>query len=461
MFRSFVVVLVAGIILATSAGWLNLSSLDDLPPPLCDLQSDSDVRYFSQSYFEGRGKFRALSQKLVREQTEDEAVDSFEMLVLEDEVSGQRYTQDVLVIHGGKNGRLFLHFSGTHGPEGFAGSAVQVRVLTEWKRIKETIPLDQRPTVVMIHAMNPYGFANNRRWNENNVDINRNVILTDEKWAKVLSRDENHGGYVDWSTFINPDHAVTLWERVLFYPQAAYFILRYGKHAMMAALVPGTYHRPEGIFYGGQSLQQSHKNVLEMLRTRSFRVMGEEDNDTSTSSFLSHTKSLVMIDVHTGLGRPGVDTIMCKDTTCAKVAERLFPGWSVENEKPGDEERTSAHDARVMCLSCFACVLWAHVCSRPTCMQRTPPVMRAQQLTMPQQGSPLITLTRSRPWTRASPSSSLRSLEPYPYTRCSVPWWWRTQPTTTGEGVTITNRRASQFVTPFICPGQRSGSAVW
>eukprot|EP01104_Vermistella_antarctica_P020219 TRINITY_DN856_c0_g1_i1.p1 TRINITY_DN856_c0_g1~~TRINITY_DN856_c0_g1_i1.p1 ORF type:complete len:460 (+),score=63.47 TRINITY_DN856_c0_g1_i1:35-1381(+) len=345
MFRSFVVVLVAGIILATSAGWLNLSSLDDLPPPLCDLQSDSDVRYFSQSYFEGRGKFRALSQKLVREQTEDEAVDSFEMLVLEDEVSGQRYTQDVLVIHGGKNGRLFLHFSGTHGPEGFAGSAVQVRVLTEWKRIKETIPLDQRPTVVMIHAMNPYGFANNRRWNENNVDINRNVILTDEKWAKVLSRDENHGGYVDWSTFINPDHAVTLWERVLFYPQAAYFILRYGKHAMMAALVPGTYHRPEGIFYGGQSLQQSHKNVLEMLRTRSFRVMGEEDNDTSTSSFLSHTKSLVMIDVHTGLGRPGVDTIMCKDTTCAKVAERLFPGWSVENEKPGDEEQNTAGDA--------------------------------------------------------------------------------------------------------------------
>ena len=30
--------------------------------------------------------------------------------------------------------------------------------------------------IVLVHALNPFGFAWRRRWNENNVDLNRNFL---------------------------------------------------------------------------------------------------------------------------------------------------------------------------------------------------------------------------------------------------------------------------------------------
>jgi hypothetical protein len=32
---------------------------------------------------------------------------------------------------------------------------------------------NDEPTLVFVHAVNPFGFANNRRVNEENIDLNR------------------------------------------------------------------------------------------------------------------------------------------------------------------------------------------------------------------------------------------------------------------------------------------------
>ena len=32
-------------------------------------------------------------------------------------------------------------------------------------------------TLLLVHVINPYGYKHGRRYNENNVDLNRNVIL--------------------------------------------------------------------------------------------------------------------------------------------------------------------------------------------------------------------------------------------------------------------------------------------
>lgn len=67
------------------------------------------------------------------------------------------------------------------GPEGYAGSASQLAILdflqdnmyyTTEAKVNEQSDL---PTVVMVHALNPYGFATGRRVNEDNIDINRFV----------------------------------------------------------------------------------------------------------------------------------------------------------------------------------------------------------------------------------------------------------------------------------------------
>src|SRR6056297_2205585 len=78
---------------------------------------------------------------------------------------------------------VVLVVSGTHGVEGYCGSALQRRWL-------ETHTGD-RPAgvrVVMIHALNPYGFAWVRRVNEDNVNLNRNFV----DWAAGAPRNADY-----------------------------------------------------------------------------------------------------------------------------------------------------------------------------------------------------------------------------------------------------------------------------
>src|SRR3954462_11388356 len=74
---------------------------------------------------------------------------------------------------GPKNAsRLLFAQSGTHGAEGFCGSGIE----TGWLQsgIFKQLPADT--AVLMIHAINPYGFAWVRRVTEDNIDLNRNFI---------------------------------------------------------------------------------------------------------------------------------------------------------------------------------------------------------------------------------------------------------------------------------------------
>ena len=79
---------------------------------------------------------------------------------------------DVVLI-GSKDAKHFLVLcSGTHGVEGFAGSGIQTGLLREGiaSKIKANVG------IIMIHAINPYGFAYLRRFNEDNIDLNRNFV---------------------------------------------------------------------------------------------------------------------------------------------------------------------------------------------------------------------------------------------------------------------------------------------
>ena len=79
---------------------------------------------------------------------------------------------DVSVLKGEDSRKALVIVSGTHGPEGFTGSAAQIALLRALS--VSTEPL--RGNVVFIHAINPYGFAHVSRTTENNVDWNRNFI---------------------------------------------------------------------------------------------------------------------------------------------------------------------------------------------------------------------------------------------------------------------------------------------
>src|ERR1700761_3169154 len=67
-----------------------------------------------------------------------------------------------------KNAVLII--SATHGVEGYFGSGVQTGLL------RDGIEAPKGAKIVMLHALNPYGFAWDRRVNEDNADINRNFV---------------------------------------------------------------------------------------------------------------------------------------------------------------------------------------------------------------------------------------------------------------------------------------------
>src|SRR5204863_362807 len=64
--------------------------------------------------------------------------------------------------------------SATHGVEGFCGSGCQAALL----RDDAFVAAVERSgvEVMMLHALNPYGFSHLRRANEDNADLNRNFV---------------------------------------------------------------------------------------------------------------------------------------------------------------------------------------------------------------------------------------------------------------------------------------------
>ncbi|MDD3975572.1 MAG: DUF2817 domain-containing protein [Candidatus ainarchaeum sp.] len=113
-------------------------------------------KYFYKNYFEARNKFIELSKKNKFEQENYKIEKNLTI-----DVSFKKTNKDKLII--------FL--SGVHGVEGYLGSGFQNLFLDKFFQKNKN-----KSSVLLIHSLNPYGYANNRRYNKNNVDLNRNNI---------------------------------------------------------------------------------------------------------------------------------------------------------------------------------------------------------------------------------------------------------------------------------------------
>jgi hypothetical protein len=181
--------------------------------------------------------------------------------------------------------RAFIHSSGLHGVEGFAGSAIQL----QW--LEEGIPQPAPDcAIALVHALNPFGMAWLRRVNENNVDLNRNFLGADGEFSGAPD------DYAALDSFLNPASPPTSPVTELFALRAAGKILHYGMPALRLAIASGQYDFPRGLFFGGKRREQG---------TRRFQLY--------LSQRFSDSSRLVAIDVHTGLGRFGEDCLLVSD----------------------------------------------------------------------------------------------------------------------------------------------------
>ena len=237
--------------------------------------------FFSENFLASRALFRSAAKKAGAE---------LHLLTLSDSLA-----IDVAVLPAKtQKGMVMLHFSGTHGVEGYVGSAIQSATLTQIASKK----LRSEKTLIFVHGLNVFGMANWRRFNENNVDLNRNALFTDKKLQELLNRDPNIAGYENWTSHFNPTEKPTGFGDAMRLFHVARALALSSFSSLKRAMVTGTYSNSRGIFFGGRSLQASHAAVREFLHNE---------------GYLEQTKQLILIDVHSGLGPWGRDTLMMND----------------------------------------------------------------------------------------------------------------------------------------------------
>jgi hypothetical protein len=179
--------------------------------------------------------------------------------------------------------RVLVIVSGTHGVEGFCGSAIQCA----WLASRDACALPPDTAVMLVHALNPFGFAWLRRVNEDNVDLNRNFV----DWTAPLPGNDGYDLLHESllcaaDRDARPSADATLRE----------FVVRHGAAAFQAALTRGQYRHPDGLFYGGRQASWSARLFEALARER-----------------LTSATDVALVDLHSGLGPFGYGQPMSFD----------------------------------------------------------------------------------------------------------------------------------------------------
>jgi hypothetical protein len=225
--------------------------------------------YFAGSYDEARNKFlasaRSAGARISSYPHPDRRGPAKEELAIDVAILGPVEAEIAL-----------LMISGTHGVEGFCGSGCQVGYLTD--RLHEALPAGVKS--ILVHALNPHGFAWRRRVNEDNVDLNRNF----QDFSKPLP---DSSAYEELHDILVPEE----WEGPIREKSDAalmHYIQSRGQAVFQAAVTGGQYTRPTGLFFGGVRDTWSNRTLRQIL-----------------PGILVAVKRIAVLDLHTGLGPTG------------------------------------------------------------------------------------------------------------------------------------------------------------
>jgi len=344
-------------------------------------------RVFSRTYEEARSKFRTAATAAGAE------LFALPVVVVDDDSKKeQKYTIDVAVLWSNSNNNnsssssssisssssssngLTVHTSGVHGVEGYAGSAIQVAFL-ESLALHPPLSLS---TVVLVHAVNPYGMAHYRRTNENNVDLNRNA-LHDWEWEELMLEEKKNtnGRYEAYRNFdellFNPRQFPTTYDyRIGSYLSAMKGLILHGFDALKVAMVTGQYYQPQGIFYGGNQLQTSHRVLYNFFANEILPRHDSQNNNEGGKS-----KGMVTwVDVHTGLGKSGTDSIMGLGHS-ASDDDRQW--WFRDAQFPGSSKNADAVTKGYELTRGITPGYYIHLFAAASSIWQDPPLMLMQE----------------------------------------------------------------------------------
>ncbi len=215
--------------------------------------------------------------------------------------AGEVLHTDVAWLGDPRARRVLFCISGTHGVEGYYGSACQ----TAWLQQLQGRALPRDVAVMMVHLINPWGAAWCRRVTEDNVDLNRNFVDFNGELPHNARYDDLHAIYT-CRDFDGPERrrADALLEQT---------VAAIGWRALGDIVGAGQYAHADGLFYGGREASWSRLTLMRIV-----------------DSHLAHAEVAIGFDLHTGAGEFGHPMLMAiaqAPYPALEPARAIFGPW--------------------------------------------------------------------------------------------------------------------------------------
>ncbi len=207
---------------------------------------------------------------------------------------GEPLFTDTLWLGQDNAANVLVLLAGTHGVEGFVGTAVELDHLNLIATGKVVIPADT--AVLMVHALTPWGYVWLRRCDEDGVDLNRNAV----DFSGLLP--ENPGYEMLRDAFFLTDAEK---RKEAF----AEFAQQYGRTALEIAISGGQYSDPAGPFYGGKKPAHGRLVTEDVMK-----------------QYALCDRKLAVVDLHSGLGPYGYGEIIC-DHSVDSPGTQVAKSW--------------------------------------------------------------------------------------------------------------------------------------
>ncbi len=234
-------------------------------PKMPNLKEFNHNKYSSENYYQARDKFKEATKVCGMNTSVEIIVDDLSI--------------DFAISETPKKDKLLILVSGVHGVEGYVGSMFQLYFLENiYPKLKDKV------SVCLVHSLNPYGFKNNRRVNQNNVDLNRNFSenFKDMLNPKIMDIIKNNESIFE----ANRPRKNKLKENYKLYTTIFKSAIKNGIVETIEAGVVGQSLYSTGINYSGTKPEQ--ENII-------FRKY--------ISKITEGYNEVTLLDLHTGLGR--------------------------------------------------------------------------------------------------------------------------------------------------------------
>ncbi|WP_165349971.1 MULTISPECIES: DUF2817 domain-containing protein [unclassified Mesorhizobium] len=243
---------------------------------------------FSATYREARGKFLAALPKA-----------RAYVLPHLTGPDGEELAVDVAWLGDPDAECVLVTISGTHGPEGYCGSGIQM----DWLALIADASLPAGVAFLLVHGLNPHGIAWDRRVTQEGCDLNRNFV-------DFAAGTPSNPGYEELRSQFVP---AALEGPVFEAAQKAIRVFKaaHGERAFQVARKAGQYVDPDGMFFGGFEPAWSARTL-----------------DAIAHDYALNTRKFVaVLNVHTGLGPYGYGELQSEHLSAIashNIAESMF-----------------------------------------------------------------------------------------------------------------------------------------